>query len=100
LAKGFIKQSDEEPVIEGFEFYLDAFRDLSTSRPVGMELGSIPFTAIAEYFKIYELSDFDDFAYIIRLMDRTFIELNEETNKSGGDKRGKRSAKKGDKNSS
>jgi hypothetical protein len=40
-----------------------------------MSLGPISFTAIAEYFRIYELSDFDEFAYLIRRMDSVFLEL-------------------------
>ncbi len=85
LNRGFIKPENQEPCLEGFEFYLDAFRELSTSRPVVMEIQSIPFTAIAEYFRIYELRDFEDFSYIIRQMDMTFIEMNTE-NKDREDK--------------
>lgn len=80
------------------EFYLDAFRELSTSRPGGMEIQSIPFTAIAEYFRIYELSDFDEFAYIVRLMDRTFLEENDAAQKSKGDKDGGNNTDKNNKN--
>lgn len=70
-----LKPEDEEPEISGFQFYFDAFQELSTSRQVGMGLGPIPFTAIAEYFRIYELSDFEEFAYLIRRMDNVFLEL-------------------------
>lgn len=86
LSRGFIKPENQEPIVDGFEFYLDAFRELSTSRPAGLDLQAIPFTAIAEYFRIYELQDFDEFASIIRMMDRTYIELNEATRKAEGDK--------------
>lgn len=65
-----------EPEVQGFTFYLDAFRELSTSRPSGLDLQAIPFTAIAEYFRIYELSDFDEFAYIIRQMDNAFMDMH------------------------
>jgi len=75
LAKGMLKDDDLEPEIAGFQFYFDAFQELSTSRQVGMALGPIPFTAIAEYFRIYELADFDEFAYLIRRMDNVFLEL-------------------------
>lgn len=51
-----------------------------------MELQAIPFTAIAEYFRIYSLEDFDEFAYIIRLMDNTFLEQSDAVNKSEGNK--------------
>lgn len=40
-----------------------------------MGLQSIPFTAIVEYSRIYELDDVEEFAYLIRLMDNTFIEF-------------------------
>jgi len=47
-----------------------------------MEIQSIPFTAVVEYFNIYGLADFDEFLYIIRRMDNSFLEMNEENNKS------------------
>lgn len=43
-----------------------------------MGLGQIPFTAIAEYAKIYEVNDLDDFIYFIRIMDNTFLRLNND----------------------
>lgn len=60
---------------------MDAFRELSTSRPGGMDVQAIPFTAIVEYFRIYELQDFDEFLYIIRTMDSAFLDMNAEANK-------------------
>ena len=99
--RGFIKEADREPEVGGLSFYLDAFRELSTSRPVGLELQAIPFTAIAEYFRIYEIADFDDFddfAYIIRLLDNTFIDLNESASKSEGNKNGSNNANKKNRN--
>jgi len=89
LDQGFIKPEDREPDTTGFDFYFDAFSELSTTRPIGLGLGPIPFTAIAEYSRLYELPDFDDFAYVIRRMDRVFLEMNDtnapaqETKKSG-----------------
>ncbi len=65
-------------MVEGLDFYLDAFRELSTCRPSGLGLGAIPFTAIVEYSRIYELGDFDDFFYIIRKLDNTWIKLESE----------------------
>ncbi len=77
LQKGFFKDKPDElePDITGFQFYFDAFNELSTSRQIGLSLGPISFTAIAEYFRIYELSDFDEFSYLIRRMDGVFLEL-------------------------
>lgn len=100
LKRGFIKPEDTEPGIDGFEFYLDAFRELSTSRPSGLEIQSIPFTAIAEYFKIYGLdeSDFDEFVFIIRLMDNTFLDLNDSANKAEKGKNASVNSNKNNKN--
>lgn len=46
-----------------------------------MAVGPIPFTAIVDYFNIYGLSDFDDFSYVIRRMDKVYLESN---NQGGG----------------
>lgn len=86
VGRGFIKPVDAEPCIDGFGFYLDAFRELSTSRPGGLEIPPIPFTAMVEYFRVYELGDFDEFAFIIRQMDSTFLELNAAVQKAEGKK--------------
>ncbi len=40
-----------------------------------MGLGAIPFTAIVEYSRVYELGDFDEFFYIIRALDNTFLKI-------------------------
>ncbi len=70
--------------MSGLEFYLDAFRDLSTCRPGGMDIRPIPFTAIAEYFRIYELVDFDEFSDVIRRLDNAFLELAAASSKNEG----------------
>ena len=81
-----------EPGAEGFEFYLDAFREISTSRPSGFSVGAIPFTAIAEYFTIFNIDgDFDEFASIIRRMDNVYLELNAEDMKASSKKEGEKS---------
>ena len=51
-----------------------------------MGAAPIPFTAIADYFRIYSLAeylDFEEFAYIIRRMDSTLIELSEPKSVDG-----------------
>ena len=45
-----------------------------------MSVGPIPFTAIVEYFRVYELSDFEEFNYVIRGMDKVYLELDQERN--------------------
>ena len=71
-----------EPNIEYLHFYIDAFRELSTCRISGMGLSPIPFTSIVQYASIYEIEDFDEFLYLIRVMDNTFIKLREKKEKS------------------
>lgn len=72
-----LKPEDEEPEITGFEFYYDAFKELSTTRQSGLGIGPIPFTALVEYFTIYNIDgDFDEFASIIRRMDEVYLALN------------------------
>lgn len=87
VERGFVKPEDLEPDTTGFEFYIDAFRELGTCRPGGLDLQPIPFTAIAEYSRIYELRDFDDFAAIIRAMDSAFMTMDAATRSKERDKK-------------
>lgn len=73
MEKGKIDSSEEEPSVEGLEFYVDSFRELDSCRFIGMGSGPIPFTAILEYFKVYGVGDFEEFHYIIRRMDNAFL---------------------------
>lgn len=66
---------DLAPNVEPFGFYIESFRELSTCRSQGFGMGPIPFTAIIDYSKIYNVEDFDEFLYFIRLMDSKVIEL-------------------------
>lgn len=47
-----------------------------------MSIGPIPFTAIVEYCKIYEVQDVEEFIYIIRVMDNKFISLRNNNDRS------------------
>lgn len=78
LPRGFVKPEDQEPGIAGLDFYLDAFRDLGTCRPSGLDLQPIPFTAIVEYSRIYPIDDFDEFAGVVRMMDDCYLQMNRE----------------------
>lgn len=42
-----------------------------------MGVAPIPFTSIAEYSKIYDVGDLDEFHYFIRRMDSTFLKLED-----------------------
>lgn len=69
--------------MSAFEFYIEAFRELSTCRLGGMGLTPIPFSAILEYSRMVGLDqeDTDDLLYFIRKMDNMFITL--ENSKHG-----------------
>lgn len=95
IPRGFVKLEDEPEELGPLDFYLDAFRELSTCRSSGMGLGPIPFTAIVEYSRLYDVGDFDDFNYIIRLVDNAYLELNDKKNK-GGESNGSTKAGKAD----
>lgn len=101
LAKGFFESRPEElePSVEGFEFYLDAFRELGSCRPGGLDIQPIPFTAIYEYSRIYHIAegdDFEDFLYVIRRLDNEYLDLRAaEVKKETGPKpKGNKSASK------
>ena len=55
-----------------------------------MVAGPIPFTAIMEYARLYEVEDTEEFLYLIRLMDDTLLDLESKKSKgssnSGGNK--------------
>lgn len=56
-------------------FEAEAYRELSTDRPVGFDRGPIPWRSIHLYAERYGLvkDDFDRFADIIRAMDRAYL---------------------------
>lgn len=68
---GRIKPEDQMPDIEPFYYYIESFFELHTCRN---NEGPIPFTAIHNFAKIYNEYDFDEFLYIIRLLDDVFLE--------------------------
>lgn len=81
LAEGKISPENRKPEVEPFIFYVDAFSELSTCRPMGE--GAIPFTSIADYFNIYgEGEDFEDFIYVIRRMDMAYLEAMDKKRKA------------------
>lgn len=77
-----LRSEDKEPVIEPFTFFIEAFLELDTCRGVGFDISPIPFTSIVEYAKIYEVEDTEEFVYLIRSMDNTYIRLNKSKRKS------------------
>jgi hypothetical protein len=70
---------DDEPFnpTEFCEVYYDAYRELTSC--IQFEGGPIPFTSVFEYFRIYSIEgSFDDFLYIIRVMEKVFFDFEEE----------------------
>ena len=85
-----LKPEDMEPDIGPFDFFIDAFRELSSCRVNSMSLGPIPFTAIVEYSKLFDVGDFSEFLYYIRAMDNVLLGLDNDKQKSkssSGDKK-------------
>lgn len=61
-----------------------------------MAVGALPFTAIVEYYQIYPLGEFQDFHWIMRRMDSTFLELQgKKKPKDSIDTKGKETNGKG-----
>lgn len=79
-----LKKEDEEPDIGPFDFYFDAFQELSSCRVNSMGLGPIPFTASIQYSSLYEIEDQEDFHYLIRTMDNALLSLESKKSKSKG----------------
>ena len=52
-----------------------------------MSLGPIPFTAIAEYSRLYDVEDFEEFHYLMRAMDVTVLKLESERNQQAENKK-------------
>lgn len=77
-----LKDTDLEPDIGPFAYYIDAFRELGTCRNSSMSTGPIPFTAIVEYSTIYEIEDFEEFSYLIRRLDDTLLDLEAKKSKT------------------
>lgn len=68
-----------EPDVGVFMVYLDMFFELDTCR-VASYNSPIPFTAIYNFANIKEIENFDEFLYIIRLLDNTVIQHREKQN--------------------
>ncbi len=66
-------------------FFISAFFELSTERPVGFGLGPIPWSKITKYGESYgfEGSDLALFHDIVRSMDAHYIAQKERETKNG-----------------
>ena len=89
------KEEDLPPSAQEFQFYWDAFEELCTARPSGLSASPIPFTAIIDYCRIYDIEDFRGFKLLMRRLDQVYIDLNNAASKSeeGKQRRGSKSNK-------
>lgn len=81
LQKGFLKDEDLEPDIGPLSYYIECFSELSSCRVSGMALGPIPFTAVVEYARAFEVENFIEFHWIIRKMDNAMLALEAKKGK-------------------
>lgn len=75
----------------GLEFTYTAFWEMGTCRPVGFGVGYIPWRDILKYAEHYHLDEeaTEDFMFLIRAMDKAFMEQEMEKQKAGKEKRPK-----------
>lgn len=83
-----LREEDLEPDVSVFQWYIDVFRELNTTRS-SMALTPIPFTAIAEYCRLFEIEEVDEFFYIMRCMDNSYLKAHAKKPKDSGETDGK-----------
>ena len=68
----------------GMDLYFTAFIELSSCRPVGMGMGSIPWTSIADYGEAYGFDgeQRDDLFFFVRALDKAFLDYYKEKHKN------------------
>ena len=74
-------QLKNAPVLmDGQEFYWNAFWRLSSDRPVGMGLGPIPFSSVVMYASLYDMDHegLTELAHIMQGMDNAFLKYQQE----------------------
>lgn len=81
MQTGALRKEDEEPYIGPFVYYLDAFKELNSCRST-FSLAPIPFTAIVEYARVYNIEDLDEFLYYIRRLDNLLLLKESKKNDS------------------
>lgn len=64
-------------LMPGLDFYLSAFNELSTCRPIGMAAGPIPWTAIVAYAQSYGMDEEaeDYLRQMVRALDGVFLDF-------------------------
>lgn len=69
----------------GLNPYFEAFRALTTDRPVGMGAGPIPWTSIDRYARRYGFNgdEFEELEHHIRALDSAYMEHQQSEKPSG-----------------
>ena len=78
MVNGSLKKEDEAPPISVFDYYIECFWELDSTRG-RMAVSPIPFTAIVQFAKIYN-EDFDEFLYLMRRLDKVYMDYCEKEN--------------------
>jgi len=72
-----IKALDEKPKLyEDLESVFEAFKILSSTRPVGMSIGAIPLTEISAYMKMFGIDGYQEkkrFLKQIQILDAVYL---------------------------
>lgn len=79
LARGTIREGDEEPNIGPFMIYIEQFFELDTCRG-GLANNPISFTDIYNFAMIKEIEEFDDFLYLMRRLDNIIMKYRDKKN--------------------
>lgn len=75
----------------GLELFFNAWFELTSTRPVGMGTGPIPWNVVQDYAERFDFDDFQTEAlhYYMGAMDTVYFEYQEIKNKAIGNKGGK-----------
>lgn len=74
---------DAPDLLPGLDWYLRAFYELSTCRPIGYgAVGSIPWTAIVQYGHLHGLGGeaLEDLVFLVRELDSEYLERQAKEN--------------------
>jgi len=84
-----VKALENRPILlPGLDVYFNAYRDLSYDRPIGMDVGPIPWSSIVkwcQYNNIHDINDIDTCIRYIRKLEQVDHELKDKKGaKNGG----------------
>lgn len=62
-----VKALENRPILlPGLDFYMTAYNELSYDMPVGMSVGSIPWSSIIKWCQLHDIHDINDIGTCIR----------------------------------